>query len=794
MSSTDLFVTEATAEALEFPSLLRLISELTAFDAGARRVLCLGPAVSEEALERRRGRYEEVARLVEDRRLVPSFEEPVEPLLRILEGDRAELDGDRLLVLASLLAAVEQAAGRIRTAEVACPELAALAEPLQDLAPLRQRIATRLDGRGRIRDDASPRLSDLRGTVRSARNSLYRDLEEYLERNEGELTEETVPLHDGRLVVMLSSGARGRLEGLVHGRSGSGKSYYFEPLEVVEKNNRLREAQEEEELERRRLLAELVAEAREAAPSIRAHADFLAELDLQQAAARFAQLTGGRLAEISAGLELELRGAYHPLLDPRLADLRERALGHPGHTGPVVPLRLTLNDQARILVVTGPNAGGKTVALKTVGLLVLASQCGLPVAVDRGSRLPALRRLVATVGDEQDLLEDRSTFSGRLLRLREAWRAAGPETLVLLDELGSGTDPDEGAALAVALLEGLAERGSFGILTTHLTQLAAAALERPGAACAAMEFDAISGAPTYELHPGSPGGSQALALARKLDLPAEWIDRAEELLGPDHRDLRRVLHEVEELRRGLREDSERLRRDSESLGRERQELEERGLELENETREESRRLARELEAFRREIADQLGREKSRLEEELRRGRKRRVVSESVERLFSKAPELAIEEESRPAVLGDTVEHRSLGWRGVVKRLDRSRTEVSVHGKTLRCAPDELRVVEADAPTRPTSSPPKGDDLPSATVSAEVNLIGQRVEPALETLDGYLDQALLTAHSQVRVIHGHGTGRLRRAVRQHLEKHPAVSRHRPGRESEGGDGATVAILR
>ena len=804
----------ATAQALELPNLLAVIARLAASDLGQERVLALRPFSSEEDLRAWRGRFEEASRLVAERSLVPAFDIPLIQLFDRLVHGRPPIEGMDLVRLADLGRATHTAAQRIREAVPATPGLLEIAAGLPDLAPLLRRIDRTFDRRGEVREDASPRLAALRGQIRRVRDQIYRDLGEFVAGHKDELSEDTVPMRGGRLVVVLQAGARGRSPGLVHGRSATGKSFYFEPLHVVETNNTLQQSVEDEEAERRRILNEILTEVRGALPTLRAHADFLSELDLLQTAVRFGERCEGSLPEIGPRHELRLTGARHPLLDSCLADLRAEALGQAGHSGPIVPLEADFTSGRRILVVTGPNAGGKTVALKTVGLLALIAQCGLPIPASPGSRVPFLRSLVATVGDEQDLLADRSTFSGRLLRLKEAWEEAGPDSLVLLDELGSGTDPEEGAALSVALLEGLLEKGSMAVITTHLTQLAAAALEMPGASCAAMEFDPETGRPTFRLMPGPPGGSEALALARRLGLPAEWLDRAEARLGTEHRDLRRLIAEVERLRRELNETLGRLDVEREDAEKLRRRLADELAAMEEERRAVGRRLRGELDSFRRETTERLRVEVEKLRERFEEGRRRGLEAEAVETLFAAAPVFveAGPEPSGPIAVGATVRHLGLGWQGVLEKLEPGRAEVLVKGKRVRCRPEDLgpagsgpaatqaeRSGRADRSDR-VAGPPRDprtalrdlDD--SVEIPPEVHLIGKRVEPALEELDAYIDQALLSHRKEVRVVHGHGTGRLRQAVREHLRGHPGVASTRSGAPNEGGNGATVVTLR
>ncbi len=800
----------ATSEALEFPALLALVAHQAASDLGRERLLGLRPFRDQTLFELHRIRYEETRRLLAERPLVPLCDRPFGPLLAALDEGGRELDGRELVAVGDLLRISAEVAERVTTADPPCEELTALVEEAPPLVELRRALTKTFDARGEIRADASPRLTELRSRIRGARNRIYDELNSLVETEREHFSEETIPLRGGRLVVMLQAGARGKVPGLVHGRSGTGRSFYFEPLAAVELNNQLQQATEEEEAEKRRILVEMIATLRRELPAIQTHAELVAELDRLQASVRFAQKSHGRLAELGQRHQFTLVRGRHPLLDPELGELRRTALGQEGHRDPIVPLDLELAAERRALVVTGPNAGGKTVALKTVGLLALAHQCGLPIPVAKGSRLPFLRAIVATVGDDQDLLADRSTFSGRLLRLREAWQAAGVDSLILLDELGSGTDPEEGAALATALVEALVERGSLSLVTTHLSQLAAAAMETEGALCAAMQFDTDTGRPTYRLLPGPPGGSEALALARRLGLPPAWLDRAEELLGSEHRELRRLLAEVDRTRRELAATHERLEIELGDTKRLRERLAAEAAALDAERKRVGKTLRQQLDEFKSDTLKRLRDEVERLRRELEDGRRKGLASAAVDRLFAHAPELeppADEDEEGEVAVGRPVRHRSLGWRGVLEKLERGRAKVRVEGKVLRCREQDLapasepaaepsqrlhgarQAAARQAAARRAAPEPSADDAP-----LELNLIGERVAPALDTLDRFLDRALLASYPRVRIIHGHGSGRLRAAVREHLRAHPAVTAQQPGGAAEGGDGATMVTLR
>lgn len=791
-------VSPASPEALELPSLLALYAELAATDLGRRRLLGLAPCSELEEIRRLHRQLADTEKLLQEGSLIPSYEEPLSTLLDDLHSGDQTVSGAQLIQLASVLEVTRRLAERVRTSEVEVAELHELVGLLPDGEPLRRQIIKSLDKRGRVRDDASPALERLRRRVHGIRDGLYKQLQETLADHREHFSESTVSLKDGRLTLLLQAGARGRLGGLVHGRSGTGQSLYFEPLAVVESNNNLQETIAEEEAERQRILMELVAQALDELPLIETHFAVLSEVDLLQSACRFAELSNSHLPELTQDGELRLLAARHPLLDPSLSSLRESALGQAGHLSNVVPLNLELDAQKRVVVVTGPNAGGKTVVLKTVGLLALAAQCGLPIPAAAGTRLPVFAAIMATVGDEQDLLADQSTFSARLLRLKEAWDIAGPQSLVLLDELGSGTDPEEGSALAVALLEGLLESDTMAIITTHLTQLAAVALERRGAACAAMEFDPDSGEPTYQLRPGAPGGSQALALAQRLGLPSPWLERAEALLGEEHRDLRGLLAEVESVRQQLAMTQARVQTEERDLQQKNLDLDAQLTAIESERRHLGQRMRKELEEFRRQVTRQIHQEVEKLRHEVELGRKQGLATAAVERLFEETPELGTvaDTSGEPAEIGGTVEHRSLGWRGKLEKVRGKTAQVTVRGKRIQCLLEELVSVRENAGDAPRRRPTVelrgggevGDEFPS-----ELNLVGSRVEPALDRLDRFLDRALLSRHERVRVVHGFGSGRLRGAVREHLRTHPAVAEYRSGRRDEGGDGATVVTL-
>lgn len=395
-------VSGPSLEALEFASLRRVAAEFAVNDLGRLKLGSSQPFGQAAELRRSLAMTAEVERLLEDGPLVTRFEDELAPLAEGLAKEHSEIGGADLVLLATVLTSSQAALARIGTAE---PEGGALLDAfggVPDLLELSEEITRCLDERGRVRDNASRLLERLSRRSRTVRRGLYAKLGNFVSGHRDNLAEETVSVQDGRLVLLLRSGSKGRLPGVVQGRSSTGRSFYFEPLEFVEENNELQSSQREEEAERQRILAELLARVRAHTSDIGAHWRVLADLDARQALCRLRKHFDGHFIEPKEDETLELVEARHPLLDPHLAGQRKRALGQAGHLGPVVPLSLALSADRRMLVVTGPNAGGKTVALKTVGLLALAGHCGFPLPVGLHSRMPFLSSLVAVVGDDQD--------------------------------------------------------------------------------------------------------------------------------------------------------------------------------------------------------------------------------------------------------------------------------------------------------------------------------------------------------------------------------------------------------
>lgn len=735
--------------------------------------------------------------------------EDVAPLLDALEesGGAGGPEDFRPIVQAARAAE----AVRRALAKAEGPLLSARRDRMPSFLPLLSHAARLFGADGLLKDDASPVLAAARTRLRRRRDEVARQLERIVGERHEALGDAVVVLRNDRYCLPVLASARGRVPGIVHDRSGSGQTVFVEPLEVVEANNDLALLSSEERREAERLLAEFGRTLLSERGAIEEAVEELAALDALEARVAFGEVGAGRLPEISDDGAWVLRGARHPLLDARFGKLRQRVLGAGRGESDAVPLDLELSADRRLLVVSGPNAGGKTVVLKTAGLFAMLVQCGIPVPVSAGTQVPVFRAIRTEIGDAQAILSDRSTFSSSMERLAAILSEAGPDTLALIDEIGGATDPEEGSAIARAYLEALVDRGGRALVTTHLSAVKAFASSRGDALTAAMEFDDRTGRPTYRLHAGLAGRSHALSVARERGLPPPVLERATELLGESWKRRERAETEAEQALERLRDAERELAREREDARRERDRLEaerrkaadERARMLaeglagfERAEAELARRVERELEGARAETARLAQASASRLVEEAARA----VAAEPV---VAQARE-AEEEIARTVEPGARARVRGLGAEGLVLTFEGDWARLEVAGKRLRVRRSELepagtgkkagggRPETSRRRPRPSSEPSGGGDL--ASLVPEIRVIGQRVEEAIEAVDRALDQALLSGAPRLRVVHGHGTGRLRDALRDHFRRHPAVASLRAGDKNEGGNGATIFEMR
>lgn len=788
---------------LEFPRLREILSGLASSYEGQRRLDALTPFADLDDAEETLFLVAALRQRHDEGRGLPPFE--VGDLRAVFSRLRAEggvLTGEEFLLLAPLLAAVRTAKNVLGAAREACRDLAALGDPLTPYPHLERALEATFDPGGEIKDSAS---SDLR-RIRRDRETRREHLRARMERLAAKIVDQDaatlVTLREGRYVLAVPQSHKARTPGIVQDRSASGQTFFIEPMEIVEANNGLRELDAEERAEIRRILADLTKRFFLERETLETDADRIAELDTLRARALLALRWGGERPALTGDRRLRLKGARHPLL----LEARRTGGDLAAARTSVVPLEVSLDETTRVLLLTGPNMGGKTVALKAVGLLCAMAQSGCLIPADPECELPWVDRWVVSFGDEQSLAADLSTFGAHLQRWGEALREAGPRTFVLLDELGSGTDPAEGAALAQSVLERLLEKHAMGLVTTHLGSLKGFAASAEGIKNASMVFDPDTRRPTYRLIVGVPGKSHALEMARRLGFPEERVARAEALLPQEERDVSRLLDELADERRKLaaaREEAERAERSARTLERERKEGLERLLEERGALRAKAARQAREIlrraeESVRR--TEEQVRLKGRLTETERRELAREHAREQAELARLEAPrKAAVPHGSVPDRVreGERYWAEALGREVEIARAPDAAGRVLVvqGGLKVELPLESLRIVRAGtAPDEPKTVRSGGVTVPEVErPPVEVDLRGMRVDEAIEKLDRALDQALLAGLKEVRVIHGKGTGALRDAVREFCRAHAAVASARMADQWDGGTGATLVQL-
>lgn len=774
---------------LELDAALAEVARYAVSPLGAEAVRALRPATAWAEVADRLAAVRELAnRLAHD----PAWAPPSVPDFRAawdrLAAPGAAWDGPELRDAARFLRASAATRRWLRTGPLG-PALGRLADTLGEWPTEAAALERALDDEGQLRDDASPELARLRRALRTARARLL----EILERTLAALPEEDrvpdigITVREGRYVIAIRRRARARVGGVVHDTSASGATLFVEPPAALDMANRIRELEAAEAREVARLLRELTGLLRPHAPALRAAWDALVELDTLFARVRYAQTVGASVPEPlpTRASAWAVRQARHPLLVARHG------------RDAVVPLDLELAPGERGLLLSGPNAGGKTVTLKTIGLIAVLVQCGVVPPVGEGTRLPVFPQIFADIGDEQSLAEDLSTFAAHLRRQREALEGAAAGDLVLLDELGSGTDPSEGAALGVTVLEELVGRGAWVIATTHLGALKRQATQLPGLVSGALEFDAERLAPTYRLRKGWPGRSYGLAMARRLGLPAELVARAEARLAEGERETERLLEDLEQERRRLETWAAELAAQAAALGereatvaRREADVERRLRAAEREAREQARRLLlearREVEAA---VAAARAAARQGAAEELRAARRR---LEDALRTHAPAPEAAERSAWRPSV-GAAVRSRSLDRIGRILELRGDRAQVDLDGVRVQLPLHDLEPAD-EAPRsapRPRRSP--GPIAAAPEARAEIDVRGRRVDEAAWEVVRALDAAVLAGLARLRIVHGRGTGALRAHLQDLLRRDPRVAAVRNADPWEGGLGVTVVEL-
>ena len=790
---TDLF--EKSIQTLELPRVLELLAGQAQTEEGKDRCRALRPLTDADDVRRRLEETSAALGMIVLRGS-PSLS-GVRPVGASLQ--RADMGGAlntrELLDIAALLrcarAAREYASGE-GSAKTCIDHLFA------SLAPnrfLEEKISGAILSEEEIADAASPELADIRRHIRACSSKVRDILQKLISSSQSKyLQESIITMRSGRYVVPVRSECKNEIPGLVHDVSGSGGTFFIEPMGVVKTNNELRELQAREEKEIERILRELSAECAAHREDIAQNYDLLVLLDGIFARARLSSRLHCSAPRLAAR-GIDLKKARHPLLPPDKAVANDLRLGGDFDT----------------LVITGPNTGGKTVTLKTMGLLILMAQCGLHIPVGDDSSIVIFDHVLADIGDEQSIAQNLSTFSSHMTNIVGILEACGPGSLILFDELGAGTDPVEGAALAEAVIESARKRGALVCATTHYAELKVYAMTTPGVENASCEFDVETLAPTYRLLIGIPGKSNAFAISKRLGLPQSIIDQAAARIDAENVRFEDVLTQLDRQRQEMereKEEARKLRREMEDAAKTAREYRQR-LEMERDKAaqkaqaearailDEARRTADQVFAELNDMRRRQEKEASWQEQNDRRAELRRRLNEAEDALGGHE-ELPVPPPTRPAKAGDTVELVKMGTRATVLAVNKDGgLQLQAGILKITAKQEEVRVVEdaGDGKKQAAHIAQRAEHkLRALGASPEVDLRGMMTDEALLVLDRFLDSAVMGRLETVTVIHGKGTGAVRKAVRDHLKRSRYVKSFRPGRYGEGEDGVTVVELK
>jgi DNA mismatch repair protein MutS2 len=820
----------SSARVLEFDSLRELVRGYATSELGRAQVDALAPSTDLAWIQEQQ---QLTAEIREFRRVGGSFEfAGLTDISKLL--DKSRISGATLETLAirDVVTAVDRAA-EWREIAFNPPQgmkqdweaVRRLSTGVADFTEFLRAFRNKILPDGTLDDRASPELASIRRDIEKQKRAIQQSLQSYLRRlSEGGATqEEVVTIRGERFVIPVKVEHKRRVQGVVHGASSSGQTVFIEPLETIEQNNELVRLLEDELAEVHRILLEMTSRIGERAEEISVAVNVLAELEVQFAKAKFAEnyecmapiisvapsyprslREGGGVDTVRPDRVLTLRDARHPLLERNLKSKDRK----------VVPVSIELEGEPCELIITGPNTGGKTVALKTVGLLVLMAQSGIPVPADR-MEMPVFDAVLADIGDYQSIEQNLSTFSAHVTNIDFISRTVTSQSLVLLDELGSATDPEEGAALAVAIAEHFLRTGCFTIISTHHTSLKVFGANSRGVVNAAVGFDETTLQPTYELKLGVAGASAGINIAQRLGLNPEIIQSARSRLGTQARDVGQFLDRLHAELRQAEAERLRLRNREDELNREHERL---ATEGKREQQEKARELEKKLEAVLRDFeyhareavnavqeraaAQKLSKDAERRIAKLRRDFREQFDSAVVAHVSGADYE---DPNAQPQLVkyvseGDFVKLKSVGRNArVVRRLDDSHFEVEVGAMKMRIAREDIAEVTIRASETPVKAArAKGVSVvlerETEDVPSEINVIGHTVDDATREVEKFLDRAFLAGLPRVRIVHGSGMGILRKALRQFLQKHPQVESVTEPPQNEGGGGATVAELR
>ena len=810
---------------LEFDRIVEVITQLALTPLGADALAALEPDVDAARVADALAATTETTRYFATNPLFPlRAGSGIDEALDALGVEGRPLDPLPLRQVADLLDSIDQSRTAVRQATGAFPILTRVVSRAANFKNEVAAVRHAIDPSGEVLDHASPELRTIRDRLRQKRQRLRGTLEQFTRGKDTAkyLQEQVITERAGRYVLMVRAEHRGKVPGIVHGTSATGASLFLEPAATVEINNDIVELEEREKEEIRRILLELTDAFRVRSGELDASIEVAIELDVLQAKARFGALVNGVPPELVDDSRLELTAARHPLL---IGEIVRRLAGRDGEA--VVPTDIILDPPTQVLLITGPNTGGKTVAIKTAGLLALMVQSGLHVPAER-ARLPVFRSIFADIGDEQSIASSLSTFSAHITNIVSMDRELVTPALVLLDEVGTGTDPNEGGALATAIVNHFKQRGALVIATTHFDAVKSWGTATPGIMTAAFAFDPQTFAPTYRLVYGAPGRSLAIEMAQRLGMPFPVIAAARGFLSDDQKRLAAHLARSDAQARALDADRLKLQRERRAADEATAKLAERERDITEREQRFAKRLNEKLEdrvrQARRDIdqvIDQLKEKSDALIEQVsvrsrtsglttgETGAARAEAREAVEKIVDQlkrsgatptpVPAKAGTHVEVPPTIGARVSVGGLGMEGTVVNIQGQQAEIDVRGKRLRAKLKDLRVLDVGAvrepPLPPSAKVRVNVDLAARAGSlTELNVIGCTVDQAIDRVSRFLDETLVTDVNEIRIVHGHGTGQLRRGLGAYLKDHPLVAKFYAAPQEQGGGGATIVELK
>lgn len=783
---------------LEFEKIRQQLAKFAATEIGKQQLLTLEPSTTFEDVQRKQDESDDGRKVL---RLkggipVPRLANIGMPLKRLQIG--GNLNGKEIAQIGRVLSTTKEVMSFFdwfREHEIAFFHLYEIIDGLVDLPDLRKRITSSVSDDGDILSDASVELRRIRQAIKSGEGAIRTKLDDLIRTKASYLSETLVTIRNDRFVLPVKQEYRNAFGGIMHDQSATGQTLFIEPQAVLELNNKLRTLRADEKREEERILYELSALLEPHIQELRYNHEILAILDMINAKARYSESINGTKPHLSKENHVAIWAARHPLIDQE----------------DVVANDLLIGEEYQALIITGPNTGGKTIALKTLGLIQLMGQAGLQIPAAEDSQIGIFTEIFADIGDEQSIEQSLSTFSSHMTNIVSFLDKANDQSLLLFDELGSGTDPQEGASLAISILDYIGAKGSYVMATTHYPELKVYAYNRPGTINASMEFNSESLAPTYRLQIGIPGRSNAFDISRRLGIPSQIIDQATGFIQEDSQSLNEMIADLEQKRRKAEQESHRLEKQIQESDRLLEELKRETETLEfakqkeidkakkeansilSKTKEEAELLMQEI----REMQMNVSKNAQVKEHELI-GLRKQFDDLRQEDTVPSNKVLRREKEKKKLKVGDEVITESYGQRGIlVEKSGQDQWVVQLGIMKMKLPETDLRRIqpEPEKETRRTKRQIATVRSNTAShVSTQLDLRGFRYEEALQELDSYLDASLLAGYPQVTIVHGKGTGAIRKGVTDALKRHPQVKSFDFAPQSSGGNGATIAVFK